>query len=100
MKTKLRLTDVDELWKKLEFEQWYDNADRDEIALPLVADATTVDADPVVHGRWVDTGDSYEDERCRYNYWGCSACGNRIAGRYGLHNYCQNCGAKMDLGVE
>ena len=43
-----RLIDADALWKKLEFEQWYDNADMDEIALPLVADAPTVDAVPVV----------------------------------------------------
>ena len=47
-------------------------------------------------GRWIDTGESYEDEHCRYNYWACSVCENRIAGRYGLHNYCPNCGAKME----
>ena len=46
-------------------------------------------------GRWIDTGESYEDEHCRYNYWACSVCENRIAGRYGLHNYCPNCGADM-----
>ena len=50
----------------------------------------------VVHGRWVDTGETFEDEKCRYNYWECSECNNQIAGRYGLHNYCPNCGAKMN----
>lgn len=32
------------LWKTLEMEPWYDNADRDEIALPLVDNAPSVDA--------------------------------------------------------
>jgi hypothetical protein len=62
-----------------------------------IVEAPTVDAVPVVHGRWINTGDSYEDEHCRYNYWECSACGNQIAGRYGLHRYCPDCGAHMDL---
>lgn len=44
----MRLIDGDTLWKKLEDEPWYDNADRDEIALPIVDDAPTVDAVPVV----------------------------------------------------
>jgi hypothetical protein len=40
----MRLIDGDTLWEKLEDEPWYDNADRDEIALPIVAAAPTVDA--------------------------------------------------------
>lgn len=40
----MRLIDCDALWEKLNDEQWYDNADRDEIALPVVAAAPTVDA--------------------------------------------------------
>ena len=41
---KKRLIDADVLWCKLESEHWYDNADRDEIALPLVDEVPTVDA--------------------------------------------------------
>lgn len=40
----MRLIDADTLWEKLNDEPWYDNADRDEIALPIVAAAPTVDA--------------------------------------------------------
>ena len=40
----MRLIDGDTLWEKLNDEPWYDNADRDEIALPIVAAAPTVDA--------------------------------------------------------
>ena len=48
---KKRLIDVDALWCKLESEHWYDNADRDEIASPLVDNAPTVDAVEVVRCR-------------------------------------------------
>lgn len=44
----MRLIDGDTLWEKLDDEPWYDNADRDEIALPIVAAAPTVDAVEVV----------------------------------------------------
>lgn len=40
----MNLIDGDTLWEKLADEPWYDNADRDEIALPIVAAAPTVDA--------------------------------------------------------
>ena len=46
-----RLIDADAMWRKFESEPWYDNADRDEIALPLVDDAPTVDAVEVVRCR-------------------------------------------------
>ena len=44
----MRLIDADTLWEKLDDEPWYDNADRDEIALPIVDAAPTVDAVVVV----------------------------------------------------
>lgn len=40
----MNLIDGDTLWEKLNDEPWYDNADRDEIALPIVDAAPTVDA--------------------------------------------------------
>lgn len=55
----MRLIDGDTLWEKLEDEPWYDNADRDEIALPIVAAAPTVDA--VVVTRCKDCKHSWED---------------------------------------
>ena len=44
MANEKRLIDANALWEKFEHEPWYDNADRDEIALPMVFDAPTVDA--------------------------------------------------------
>lgn len=51
MASKKRLIDAEELWKKFESEPWYDNADRDEIALPMVDDAPTVDAVEMPKGK-------------------------------------------------
>ena len=51
----MRLIDGDTLWEKLDAEPWYDNADRDEIALPIVAAAPTMDVAPEVHERREDS---------------------------------------------
>lgn len=55
--------------------------------------APTVDAEPVVHGHWVDNG----------IVWSCSACGKMptygmgyVQARNELYAYCPHCGAKMD----
>ena len=40
----MRLIDGDALWKRLNDEPWENNADRDEIALPIVNAVPTVDA--------------------------------------------------------
>ena len=42
------LIDKDDLWEQLNDEPWFDNADRDEIALPIVNAAPTIDAEVVV----------------------------------------------------
>lgn len=77
-------------------------AERQNEILDIVENSPTIEAAPVVHGRWkpvkynahCSCGKSYGT----YHYL-CSAC-NRIAYAqpYGL-NYCPNCGAKMDGGV-
>ena len=53
----MRLIDGDVLWEKLDDEPWYDNADRDEIALPIVAAALTVDAVVVTRCEYLKDGD-------------------------------------------
>lgn len=66
-----------------------------------VSDAPTVDAVPVVHGRWDDSG--------RYTFPGgstavrCTNCGCALTeSEYRLNNwnYCPVCGAKMDGGAD
>lgn len=51
----------------------------------------TVDAEPVIHGHWIN----------RRNSVYCSRCGKGYRNGVGTisalnHNYCPNCGAKMD----
>ena len=59
-----RLIAADEMWHTFKSEPWYDNADRDEIALPLVCAAPTVDAVEVV--RCKDCKHRYKDSWCEY----------------------------------
>ena len=58
----MRLIDGDGLWDRLNYEPWEHNADRDEIALPIVNAAPTVDAVPVV--RCKDCIRRYDTDEC------------------------------------
>lgn len=66
-----RLIDADALWRKFENGPWYDNADRDEIALPLVDDAPTVDAVEVVRCRDCKRCYKHTTKRNRQKMWIC-----------------------------
>lgn len=48
----------------------------------------TVDAAPVVHGRWIKLAEAPEWDQRR-----CTVCGDVSCCQ---RNYCPNCGAKMD----
>ena len=65
-----------------------------------IEDAPTVDAVEVVHGRWQIITDDYDCEMMC-----CSVCKAEFYDGDNdtvdcLHNYCPNCGAKMDGGNE
>ncbi|MBR2048295.1 MAG: hypothetical protein IJ960_06820 [Oscillospiraceae bacterium] len=68
-----------------------DKARVDELGncIAEVLNAPTVDAAPVVHGRWIDAREYCGDYMCS----NCDAL-------YGTNkfNYCPNCGARMDGG--
>lgn len=51
----------------------------------------TVDAVPVVHGRW-NNMDGYKTRKV------CSECGWDVPEYGKFYSYCPNCGAKMDGG--
>ena len=99
----MRPIDADALFAEFENADWYNNADRDEIAERLILQAPTIDAVSVVHGEWIEHKertivmdnnfvDFYPTE------YECSNCGLREA-HYFInskpHNYCPNCGADM-----
>lgn len=56
-----------------------------------------LEADPTKHGRWIVCDDLYKtiDGRVFDGYRECSACGEMYP-YFPEHNYCPNCGAKMD----
>ena len=60
-------------------------------AVEICEDAPTVDAAPVVHGRWIHKGAWHIE---------CSECQYILAHIGEAKNYCPNCGAKMDGGNE
>lgn len=59
-----------------------------ETAREIIMRQPAKDAAPVVHGRWV---------KVKPVHYQCSVCGINTGGF--TSNYCPNCGAKMDKGV-
>ena len=58
----------------------------------------TVDAVPVVHGRWIEKPNPWgQDGSHSYD---CSICGERTCVLGHKLRYCPHCGAKMDEGVQ
>ena len=73
----------------------YDNNYRLIIPAEAIKAAPAADVAPVVHGRWIADGDGYH---WTYN---CSICGWKDGYPFNeRHNFCPNCGAKMDGGVK
>ena len=97
---KQRLIDANALERNV----WLDGACL-AIAVSEVDNAPTVDATPMVHGRWEWYIDRHEDLflGCDEDYgWRCSYCktpledcdDHEVQPNF---NYCPSCGAKMDL---
>lgn len=88
----MTLIDIDEI-RNLVKEDFKDDVPYEWAWVLTVLDcAPTIDAAPVVHGRWLKDrdGDEY-----------CSKCSrympvSEVTGDPSAHDYCPNCGAKMD----
>lgn len=60
-------------------------------AINMIEGAPVADVAPVVHGRWITDGNGYH---WTYN---CSICAWKDGYPFNeRHNFCPNCGAKMD----
>ena len=56
----MRLIDADALWHNMETADWYNNADRDEVAEPLILRSSTI-------GGWISVKDRLPDKQpCEY----------------------------------
>lgn len=81
----MRLIDADALKiENVDLEHGCTVVDYAMAVIKSVADAPTIEAEPVKHGRWKKRG---------RNLGECSGCGEVVIVRY---PYCPNCGAKMD----
>ena len=98
----MRLIDADEVEKQAyddvhyhaELEDW-----EFDVVTHYLDHATTIDAVPVVHGRWIAV-----DSETPCDEWDCSACGQRRTFLCEMdaddmkdnYRYCPDCGARMD----
>lgn len=85
----MRLINADELM------ELYDGCDGLSVPIAVVQqnikDATTIDAEPVRHGRWIPVKVPNEWDKGQ-----CSECKSIFNSSVWGTNYCPNCGAKMD----
>ena len=79
----MRLIDADALRQTMESNLYW-GLDSDGAILDTIDEAPTIEAAPVVHGRWKQRGKNLGE---------CSECGEVVLVRY---RYCPNCGARMD----
>lgn len=88
-----RLINDDELKKSIHektlFSKW-----QKVLIETVIDDQPTVDAVPVVHGRWIDEG-QYGDN-FPHHAWRCSECGEHVIEiDTSWYKYCPNCGVDM-----
>ena len=109
----MRLIDAVAYCKELKEEMNYPGRSKEfmiaiDVAIADLGDMPTVDAVPVVHGRWEDEKETslyVPDMKYTVTHTAetCSACKVRIgfigSKPYLYDNICPNCGAKMDLEV-
>lgn len=88
----MRTIDADKLVDMLYDNEFAVLCPLDEVS-GVVDACPTVDAVPVVHGRWSDAGFGELPKHAPYG-WACSACGGISFNNEYI--YCPNCGAKMD----
>lgn len=91
MSNEMRLVNLNSVIEQLENEWGYEGIREDLQKLP------TVDAAPVVYGRWLYKWDADRDPKKLFVRIVCSEC-NLHTGQ--KSNYCPYCGAKMDGGNE
>ena len=98
----MRLIDADVLWQAMmSVRVFHANTSREESLLrrceQLVDNAPTVEAKPVVHGKWVH---GYNCSECGLSYMDYADADSYPASGNPLPNFCGNCGADMRKKVE
>ena len=86
----MRLIDADALR-----DDWLEHGENEYVydtnaMLDSIDAQPTIEAVPVVHGRWEKHG--------KHDWW-CTACKIGVPYSFTGFNYCHNCGARMDGGI-
>lgn len=66
----MRLIDADALWHDMETAEWYNNADRDEVAEPLILSSQTI-------GGWISVKDRLPEDEGDVLVYGVSPRGRK-----------------------
>ena len=104
----MRLIDAEALEESIEQIDWYHLTRNGEMAkgaaengwykeqdiYNAIEEAPTIEAKPVMHGRWVTHSDRPDSLICSV----CN-CGFDMW-KHDPHNYCPNCGVQMDEEIE
>lgn len=90
----MRLIDADVLFEKFK-DRPADTDDEkqfNQVVRYMIKRETTIDAEPIKHGKWISRHVFGEDPL------ECSECGNSL--KISGFEYCPYCGAKMDMGEQ
>lgn len=69
--------------------------------IKIIKEAPAVDAEPVRHGRWVQSTKEDEDWGGFFYRYTCTVCGWHCGSNpNGLYVFCPGCGCEMDAEVE
>ena len=89
-----RLIDADALKKKYEPYESFDGFPMEGLFF-ILDNAPTIEAEPVKRGKWIEINAAHAD------YLACSVCKSEYGGYSAADfDYCPNCGARMDGGVD
>ena len=90
----MRLIDADALNREIDKVECYSRDPDVTHMSECIANAPTVDAEPVRHGKWIDEG--YYADNTNIKAWHCSECNWHMLGYEDeLFRYCPTCGARM-----
>ena len=97
----MRLIDADELKKDIDgydySEEGYSDRMDFKFIYEVIDNQPTVEAKPVVHGKWVH---GYNCSECGWSYMDYADADSYPASGNPLPNFCGNCGADMRKKVE
>lgn len=77
--------------------EWMVNQYNADLICSMLEAAPTVDARPVVHGRWIFE-QAYENGTADYKCSICDFDDSFPIGNFTYRNYCPNCGSQMEGG--